>query len=211
MKPTAQHHPLYQSSQTHFSHRRLIKILKDWSFSRTTRHRLIKFAGQERSTKKNTLLRLTKINPGFCCKDELGCASTTTYHLQSKSNERKHFHYSYTGLNRQIRRMWSGLAATVGVETNCIMNIKLGNIAVGKWRLLRNRRWNETGWKRSDLKTSKVISSVNRIYISFPATKHRVASQKMIVVEDGDSRCPTSSTLLVVAVRSKLLQVADAL
>lgn len=88
-----------------------------------------------------------KLTPDFAAKMSRGVRilGTTTLPCKVKVMSGKTFSIILTqGLNRQIRRMCEVFGyEVVSLKRIRIMNIKLGNIAVGKWRYLSEPEMNE--------------------------------------------------------------------
>lgn len=88
-----------------------------------------------------------KLTPDFAVKMSRGVRilGTTTLPCKVKVMSGKTFSIILTqGLNRQIRRMCEVFGyEVVSLKRIRIMNIKLGNIAVGKWRYLSEPEMNE--------------------------------------------------------------------
>ncbi len=88
-----------------------------------------------------------KLSPDFAAKMSRGVRilGTTTLPCKVKVMSGKTFSIILTqGLNRQIRRMCEVFGyEVVSLKRIRIMNIKLGNIAVGKWRYLSEPEMNE--------------------------------------------------------------------
>lgn len=88
-----------------------------------------------------------KLTPDFAAKMSRGVhiLGTTTLPCKVKVMSGKTFSIILTqGLNRQIRRMCEVFGyEVVSLKRIRIMNIKLGNIAVGKWRYLSEPEMNE--------------------------------------------------------------------